>query len=136
MRIVLDTNCLIQSVGYHSQFRPVLNSILCGENVLCVSNEIIEEYTEILQRLFSSEFADTFIKALLESRFVELITPYYHFNLIKTDPDDNKFVDCAIAANARYVVTNDRHFDILKQIQFPHVTIISLMDFLNQITNR
>ena len=57
----------------------------------------------------------------------------YHFNLITADPDDNKFVDCSIQANARYIVTNDHHYDILRQIDFPKVGIIKLMDFLLMI---
>ena len=54
-------------------------------------------------------------------------------NNITADPDDNKFVDCAIQANARYIVTNDHHYDILRQIDFPKVEIIKLMDFLLMI---
>ncbi len=130
MRIVLDTNCLIQSVAIRSEYRPVWDSVLTGENTLCLSNEIVEEYLEILQRLFNTDFAKTVIDTLLECRHTELITPYYRFHLIASDPDDNKFVDCAIAANARFVVTNDRHFDVLRQIEFPVVNVISLRDFL------
>ena len=63
------------------------------------------------------------------SPFVELITPYYHFQMIQADPDDNKFVDCAIAAGARYVVTNDHHFDVLRQTPFPYVDVIALAEF-------
>lgn len=44
-------------------------------------------------------------------------------NLIQSDSDDNKFVDCCITANAQYIVSNDRHFDILKHIEFPHVNV-------------
>jgi predicted nucleic acid-binding protein len=61
------------------------------------------------------------------------ITPYYHFNLIPNDPDDNKFVDCAIAGNAKYIVTNDHHYDVLRNTSFPHVDVISLDDFMAQI---
>lgn len=129
MRIVLDTNCLIQSIPTKSQFRIVWDSILSGENILCVSNEILEEYSEILQRLTSLEIAKSVIDAITKNEHVALIDPYYHFNLITSDPDDNKFVDCAIAANARYVVTNDKHFDILAQTSFPKVDIIELKDF-------
>ena len=64
------------------------------------------------------------------SKFVELITPYYNFGLITQDPDDNKFVDCAIAANARYIVTNDHHYDVLKGINFPPIDVINLDDFM------
>jgi len=108
----------------------VWESILSGENVLCVSNEILEEYTEILQRLAGELTAKYVIDALMECKYVELITPYYHFNLIAADPDDNKFVDCAISAQARYVVTNDKHFDVLRQTEFPVVDVIALKDFV------
>ena len=130
MKIVLDTNCLIQSIPKRSRYHDVWVSFENGTNTLCVSTEILEEYIEILQRLIGNTVADVIIKSIINSPFVELITPYYRFNLITTDPDDNKFVDCAIAANARYVVTNDHHYDILSTIQFPHVDVITLQDFL------
>ena len=41
------------------------------------------------------------------------ITPSFHFNLITHDPDDNKFADCAIAAEADYIITEDGHFDAM-----------------------
>jgi putative PIN family toxin of toxin-antitoxin system len=133
MRIVLDTNCLIQSISERSPFFRVWQSILKGENTLCVSNEILEEYAEILERLLDKETADYVLDAILKNKYVELITPYYHFGLIKADPDDNKFVDCAVAANARYVVTNDKHYSVLREISFPVVDVISLRDFFLQI---
>lgn len=47
-RIVLDTNCLIQSIPYKSRYHKVWMSFVKGENTFCVSNEIIEEYAEVL----------------------------------------------------------------------------------------
>ena len=135
MRIVLDTNCLIQSVGRHSKSRPIWDSILNGQNTLCVTNEILEEYSEILGYLFNQQFADMVILAILKNPFVELFSPHYRFNLITTDPDDNKFVDCAIVANARYIVTNDHHYNILRKIKFPSVDVINLTDFLDLLRN-
>ena len=61
------------------------------------------------------------------------ITPYYHFNLIKVDPDDNKFVDCAVAGNAKFIVTEDRHYDILRRTDFPKVNIIKLDETMRQL---
>ena len=61
------------------------------------------------------------------------ITPYYHFNLIKADPDDNKFVDCAVAGNAKFIVTEDRHYDILRRTDFPKVNIIKLDEMMRQL---
>lgn len=104
-------------------------SFVDGKNKLCVSNEILEEYIEILQRLTDNETAEYVVKTILNSPFVELITPFYHFNLITVDPDDNKFVDCAISVNAHYIVTNDHHYDVLKDIDFPKVNIVNIQQF-------
>ena len=117
MRIVLDTNCLIQSISPRSKYHAVWQSFVSGKNRLCVTNEIIEEYIEILQKLIGHEVS-------------EYIVPYYHFELIKADSDDNKFVDCAIVAHAKYIVTNDHHYNILREIPFPKVEIISIQNFM------
>ena len=95
-----------------------------------LSNEILEEYAEILNRLAGKTTAELVLNTIIECKNVVSLTPYYHFNLITSDPDDNKFVDCAIQANARYIVTNDHHYDVLRQIEFPKVGIIKLTDFL------
>ncbi len=133
MRIVLDTNCLIQSVPPRSSYHDVWQSVISGENTLCVTNEILEEYAEILSRLSGRDTADYVLDFIIESRHVSLFTPRYRFNLITADPDDNKFVDCAIIANARYIVTNDHHYDVLRQIPFPVVDVITLKDFQSQL---
>ena len=133
MRIVLDTNSLIQSISPKSVYHDVWLSVLTGRNTLCVSNEILEEYAEILNRLAGKKTADLVLNTIIECKNVVFLTPYYHFNLITADPDDNKFVDCAIQANARYIVTNDHHYDVLRQIDFPKVGIIKLMDFIQMI---
>lgn len=65
---------------------------------------------------------------------VKYFDPHFRFHLITADPDDNKFVDCAIAANAKYIVTEDHHFDVLKEISFPHIEVISIEQFLSEIT--
>ncbi len=116
-----------------SRYHAVWESLVGGQNTLCVSNEIIMEYLEILQRLTDHDTAETIIKTIVNSRFVEFITPFYRFELINQDPDDNKFVDCAIAANARYIVTNDHHFDVLKGITYPQLDVITLDNFIKLI---
>ncbi len=131
MRIVLDTNCLIQSIPPRSRYYGVWQSLVDGKNTLCVSNDIIMEYLEVLQRLTDHDTAESVIKTIINSPFVELITPFYNFGLISQDPDDNKFVDCAIAANARFIVTNDHHYDVLKNLDYHLVDVIKLEDFLS-----
>lgn len=61
---------------------------------------------------------------------VEQTRIYVNWNLITTDIDDNKFVDCAISANASYIITNDFHFNELKHIPFPHVNTMKADEFL------
>ena len=55
--------------------------------------------------------------------------PHYTFALIEADKDDNKFVDCAIAANAKCIVTEDKHFRVLKNIPFPKVEVLGIEEF-------
>ena len=45
------------------------------------------------------------------------------------DPDDNKFIYCSFASNCNYFVTNDKHFNILKNIDFPKINVIKLEEF-------
>ena len=60
---------------------------------------------------------------------VEKVEPFFQLRLIESDIDDNKFVDCAFASNAHYVVTDDKHFNILKTIDFPKIPVISAEEF-------
>ena len=78
-RIVLDTNGLIQILPQRSKYHRIWESFVEGENVLCVSTEILNEYFEIMQRLINLEVAEYVIKTIINSSFVQFIDPYYHF---------------------------------------------------------
>lgn len=132
-RLVLDTNSLIQCIARRSRYHAIWLSLLDGRNSLCVSNEILEEYEEILERKASHTFAMLAINVIINNPYTVFITPYYHFNLITADSDDNKFVDCAVAGNAKFIVTEDRHYDILQKIDFPKVEIIKLDEMMCRI---
>lgn len=129
-RIVLDTNCLIASLSRRGQFYPVWKGLQTGKYILCVSTDILEEYAEKLTEKMSVEVASNVIHLILESENVELINPYFSLHLIEADHDDDKFVDCAFAANATYIVSDDSHFDVLKEIQFPKLLVLKLIKFL------
>lgn len=102
-----------------------------GKYTLCVSNEILFEYHEILAMRYNNLIANTVLKELIETPNIVRINPTYRFNLITTDPDDNKFVDCAIIAGATYIVSNDRHFRELDKYDFPKVDLRTLSEFLS-----
>lgn len=82
--------------------------------MLCVSNEVVLEYEEILARKIGSLVANNIINAILASSNTVFINPQKRYQLIKSDPDDNKFVDCAISANAKYIVTQDHHYNVVR----------------------
>lgn len=128
-RVVLDTNCLLMSIPQHSPYRDVWTRFLLGEFELCVSNEILEEYQEILAKKTTPSIASNVVSIMLNAPNICLVTPYYRFGLITADVDDNKFVDCAIASGADCLVTNDAHFKVLAQIPFPKVNTLSLQEF-------
>lgn len=129
MNIVLDTNSLIMSIAPRSPYRKVWNAFLRGDYNLCVSNEIIEQYSEVLSRNISPQVSEAIVYAILTRPNVIRKDPHYTFALIEADKDDNKFVDCAIAANAKCIVTEDKHFKVLENIPFPKVEVIGIEDF-------
>ena len=124
MKIVVDTNVLLNAILPASGNYWLLEDILNGTYTLCVTTEILSEYAEIFARFYSPSVADNFLTALLYSPFVERTDVYFRWGAISADPDDNKFFDCAVAANAICIVTNDRHFDVLKNRSFPDIPVL------------
>ncbi len=131
--IVIDTNSLIMAISSRSEYHKIWQSFLSGDYYLCISNEIIEEYAEVIARNISVNAARYIVYTILERKNTKLITPFFNWNLITEDPDDNKFVDCAIAANAKFIVTEDHHFNVLKEIPFPAVEVINIDEFLKEL---
>lgn len=133
MNIVLDTNCLIMAISAQNEYYQVWQDFLDGKYTMCITNEIIDEYSEVLARNISPLISEFIVSAIINRRNVKKIYPSFAFHLIEADPDDNKFVDCAIIANAKYIVTQDHHFDVLKNIDFPKVDVVNIQTFLNDL---
>lgn len=132
MKVVLDTNCILQIVFPKAAYQEAWKALIAQKYTICLTNEILLEYREILERRFQdAQFAEYVIELILSLPNVERVTPFYRFNLITADPDDNKFVDCAVTAGATYIVSNDHHFEELKHYQFPQVDVRTLTEFLN-----
>ena len=128
-KVVIDTNIFITILGKKSPNRWIFEKIMQGEIELCVSNEILWEYEEVLIEKTSHNVARNVIDFLLISPYVHIIDIYFNWRLIENDPDDNKFIDCSISSGAFCLVTNDQHFNEVKNISFPKITILNLEEF-------
>lgn len=134
-RIVLDTNCLLQILPSKSPFHKIWDGVLNGAISLCVNSEILYEYEEIVSQKTTADIAHNVVEAIARLHSTVFQETHIHFGLITQDVDDNKFVDCAIVTGARYVVTNDSHFDVLNEIDWPKVEVITLIDYLKEIAS-
>jgi len=77
--------------------------------------------------------ASTFLSLLNELSNVNYVTPHFKWDLVSSDPDDNKYCDCAIAGKASHIVTEDKHFAFLKTISFPPLRIFSIDEFVETL---
>lgn len=103
---------------------------------LIISNEILSEYTEIMTQKTNIIVATNITEMLLTLSNVQKQDVFYKWQLIDVDKDDNKFVDCAVAGNADYLVSNDKHFNCLKAIEFPKLSLLSIDEFIDVLLDK
>jgi len=132
---VVDTNVILVSVSDRSKYHWLYKSIVENKFSIAVTHDILTEYEEKIAEHWHPQVAANVIRVLLELSNVRLATSYFNLNIITADPDDNKFVDCAFASNADYIVTNDSDFNVLKKINFPTIRVVN-MDAFKQIVER
>jgi len=129
MKLVIDTNVIIASLSSKSKYHWIIQWLREGKFQLAVTTEIFLEYEEKLKEKYNPIVASSFLNALKELPNVNYVEVYTNWGLIQEDLDDNKFVDCTIASNANFIITNDRHFNILKTIGFPKLNVMSIEEF-------
>ena len=136
MNIVLDSNVILQVAFTQKPLRIVWDKLLNGAYTLCVTESILYEYQEkVIDCFHNEQLANLLIDTLLNCQHVKRVETYFRYNYIQADKDDNKFVDCALACNARYIVTEDTHFNELKALTFPKVDVVSLNEFIEILKN-
>ncbi len=130
MKIVLDTNVLVNSFLKKSKNYWIWKALESQQLTLCVTTDILLEYEEIITRHYKDALIATFVlDALQIMPNLIYIRKNIFFRLIPQDQDDEKFADCAIAVSADYLVTNDRHFNPLKKLPFPILKIVNEDEF-------
>jgi putative PIN family toxin of toxin-antitoxin system len=128
MTVVIDCNILVMCLTSRSPYYIIYQSLIHAKFNLAVSTEILLEYEEIIQQKYGIATASAFIALLKELPNVPYSVSHYKWQLI-ADSDDNKYTDCAISGAASFLVTEDKHFSVLKIIPFPRITVISIDEF-------
>ena len=106
LRVVLDTNILMVSFLPHHKHFWLYEALENQLFTLLLSNEILEEYCEKIAKSYNTPLADMITFALPNLKNTAKISPTFRFLLIKDDPDDDKFVECAVAGNADFIVSS------------------------------
>jgi putative PIN family toxin of toxin-antitoxin system len=114
MIVCIDTNVFIQASKAGHPLSKIFAGWLARRFQWAVSNDILTEYQEMLTqrsgRLRWLQFSRALDLAEKRGGMLVRANPSYYFQIVSIDPDDNKFTDCAIAADADFVITNDHHF--------------------------
>ena len=128
-RIGLDTNIFLVSLAPQYKYHWIYRYIISGKFELCLTTEILLEYEEVVCHRYGTDRMNGTLNYLLLFPNVLLFSPSYRWNLIEADHDDDKFVDCYVVSNADHIVGNDKHFNILKNIDFPAISVLKYDEF-------
>jgi len=128
LRVVIDTNVLVSSV-FGGKPNEVVKLWRDQQLVLCLSDEIVAEYLEVLARFgdVRQELLE-FLATLSQSQNAVFVVPGDHIQVVVADPEDDKFLECAVAAGAQAIVSGDRH--LLDLGQFRGILIMAPAAFL------
>lgn len=115
--VCIDTNVVLGMFTSGHPHRPIHDAWQAGKLIWAVTTEILLEYEEVLQIRSGKPKADRMMHLIeivggLHGN-VRHVSPTYRFRLIVGDPDDDKFADAAIAAEARYIITDDGDFSVI-----------------------
>ena len=131
MRVVVDTNVFISSLlNTEGNPRKVIDLWRLEKITLCISKEILAEYFAVLGRFGMSEEPEgAELVQLLQKRYNQFFfAAVPTISAISEDPADNKFIECAVAADAKLIISGDRHLLNLKL--FKGIRILSPTEFL------
>jgi putative PIN family toxin of toxin-antitoxin system len=130
-RIVLDTNVLISAILFGGTPRRVLDLVISGSVNCTLSIAILDELRDVLQRPKFGFSADLCLHITEELHGVcAIISPSVRVDAIRSDPADNRILECALEAHAHFIVSGDPH--LLDLGTFEGITILSPADYLKE----
>jgi len=134
VKVVIATNVFISSLlTPKGNPRRIIDLWRFEKITLCISKDILAEYFAVLFRLSMSEEPETVeLLQLFEKRYNQVFTAAVPvISAIEEDPADNKFIECAVAAGAEYIVSGDRH--LLKRSNIGGIRILTPAEFLKVV---
>lgn len=131
MKVVIDTNIFVPSF-FGGNPRSVIDLWKKGEITLCLSKDILDEYIKVLQRIgLQDEGELEELLSLFSKGFNMLFTTKTpKIRVIKNDPDDDKFIECALALKAEVIITGDRAIEAIGE--YMGIKILSPQQFLKK----
>ena len=131
MKIILDTNVFISGVFFGGPPRQILNAWRDGKIQLVISQEILREYWRVGE-VFAEEFPSINLRPILDLVTIEaeLYDAKDFPEPMCSDPDDDKFLACAIASGYRIIGSGDKH--LIKVSGFQGIEILKPHDFVKR----
>jgi putative PIN family toxin of toxin-antitoxin system len=130
VRIVADSNIFISAFIWGGLPARLIESAIRGEVDLYISQSIIDETMRVFRRKGFDEAA--LAEALnYISASAAVVSPAEKLNVIENDPDDNKIIECAVAAGADVIVSGDKH--LLRLGQYRGIRIMQVRELLENI---
>jgi putative PIN family toxin of toxin-antitoxin system len=123
IRIVLDTNVIVSALVFGGLPRAVFELVEAEQYVLFYSQSIQAEVRRVLQDKF--DWPAPMLNEVLPVVWStgELVVPQTEVNVVSNDPDDNRIIECALEANAYFIVSGDRHLLALRS--YHSISIVS-----------
>jgi len=132
-KVVIDTNVFISSF-FGGIPRKIIDLWKDGEILLCFSQKIVEEYLEVLHRLgIEKEEIDKLARLFAEGYNCIYTASTIKLNIVKDDPDDNKFIECAVELDCKLIISGDKH--LLKIKKYIDIEILSPREFIEKFVN-
>ena len=125
----MDINIFLVSLAPNYKYHWIYKAILQNKFDLLISNEILIEYQEQISKRYSVDYTDASLDFLLLLPNVSLKNPSYLWQLVEVDKDDNKFIDCFIAGQCEYIISNDKHIQQIKNSKFPQIFVLKYEEF-------
>jgi uncharacterized protein len=133
-RATADSNIWVSGLNWYGKPHELLNLARDGKIELAISDAILDEFSRILHDKL--EWSDDRLNSMRAAvaTFTKRISSTETFDVVKTDPDDNRILECAVAAGSDVIVTGDAH--LLQLGAYRSIKIMKVADFLGQARDR